>query len=113
MSTAELPDNANPTPEASGDAAQPQACAQPASARWRQRPPGSNWGEFGPDDRRGRMNLITPQRRLAALAEVQAGVAFCLSLPLDRPGGTVLNPRRPAPLFPPVMRRGDPPFNLR
>src|SRR5437667_105111 len=27
--------------------------------RWKQRPPGSNWGEFGPDDQRGRMNLVT------------------------------------------------------
>jgi hypothetical protein len=28
--------------------------------RWRQRPPGSNWGDFGPDDQRGRMNFVTP-----------------------------------------------------
>ena len=112
MSTAELPDNANSTPEARGDGAQPQASAQRASARWQQRPPGSNWGEFGPDDRRGRMNLVTPQRRLAALAEVQAGIAFCLSLPLDRPGGTVLSPRRQAPVFHPIMRGGHVHFNL-
>ena len=25
--------------------------------RWKQRPPGSNWGEFGPDDQRGRIEL--------------------------------------------------------
>lgn len=31
--------------------------------RWTQRPPGSNWGDFGPDDQRGRMNLLTPARR--------------------------------------------------
>ena len=54
--------------------------------RWRNRPPGSNWGDFGPDDQRGRMNLLTPERRRAALAEAREGVAFCLSLPLDYPG---------------------------
>ena len=48
--------------------------------RWRNRPPGSNWGEFGPDDERGRMNLITPERRLRALAEAKEGRVFCLSL---------------------------------
>ena len=29
--------------------------------RWVQRPPGSNWGDFGDDDQLGRLNLITPQ----------------------------------------------------
>jgi kynurenine formamidase len=82
------------------------------AARWRQRPPGSNWGEFGADDRRGRMNLVTPERRLRAVAEVKEGLAFCLSLPLDRPGGAVLNPRRQAPVFHPVMRGGRVHFNL-
>jgi hypothetical protein len=55
--------------------------------RWRNRPPGSNWGEFGPEDQRGRMNLLTPARRLAAVAEVREGLVFSLSLPLDYPGG--------------------------
>ncbi|MBS0378717.1 MAG: cyclase family protein [Proteobacteria bacterium] len=55
--------------------------------RFRQRPEGSNWGDFGPDDQRGRMNLLTPQRRLAAVREVQEGLVFSLSLPLDYPGG--------------------------
>jgi len=82
------------------------------SARWQQRPPGSNWGDFGADDRRGRMNLLTPQRRLRALAEVKEGIVFCLSLPLDRPGGAILNPRRKAPVFHPVMRGGHVHFNL-
>jgi len=82
------------------------------SDRWRQRPPGSNWGEFGADDRRGRMNLITPQRRLRALAEVKEGVAFCLSHPLDRPGESVLNPRRKAPVFHPILRGEKVHFNL-
>ena len=54
--------------------------------RWKQRPDGSNWGDFGPDDQIGRMNLLTPQTRLRAIREVQQGIAFCLSLPLDYPG---------------------------
>ena len=80
--------------------------------RWRNRPPGSNWGDFGPDDQRGRMNLITPERRLRALAEAKEGRVFCLSLPLDLPGGSVLNARRKAPAFHPVMRGGRVHFNL-
>jgi kynurenine formamidase len=59
-------------------------------ARWQHRPCGSNWGEFGADDQRGRMNLLTPARRLAAVREVQAGEVFSLSLPLDYPGGSGL-----------------------
>ena len=30
-----------------------------ATPRWTRRPQGSNWGDFGPDDQQGRMNLIT------------------------------------------------------
>jgi len=80
--------------------------------RWKQRPDGSNWGEFGDDDQRGRMNLLTDERRLRALAEVKVGRAFCLSHPLDRPGGSVLNPSRKPPVFHPVTRDGNLYFNL-
>jgi kynurenine formamidase len=73
--------------------------------RWRQRPEGSNWGDFGPDDQLGRLNLITPARRQAALAEAQAGLAFGLSLPLDYPGGAKLNPRRGPPQLRPTALR--------
>jgi kynurenine formamidase len=64
---------------------------------WKQRPPGSNWGDFGPDDQRGRMNLITPDKVLQGVAEVKTGRNFCLSLPLDYPGGNKINPRRLPP----------------
>jgi len=67
------------------------------SDRWKQRPPGSNWGDFGPDDQRGRMNWVTPEKVLEGVAEVREGITFCLSLPLDHPGGNVLNPRRLPP----------------
>ena len=58
--------------------------------RWNVRPDGSNWGNFGQGDEIGRLNLLTPERRLAAMAEVKEGVVFCLSLPLDLPGGNIL-----------------------
>jgi kynurenine formamidase len=76
--------------------------------RWVQRPPGSNWGDFGDDDQLGRLNLITPERRRAAAAEVIDGLSFCLSLPLDYPGGNVLNPRRHPPKLRPTERGGMP-----
>ncbi len=65
--------------------------------RWANRPEGSTWGDFGEDDQRGRLNLITPERVRAAAAEAKAGQSFCLSLPLDYPGGNKLNPRRLPP----------------
>jgi kynurenine formamidase len=74
--------------------------------RWTVRPEGSNWGEFGDDDQVGRMNLITPERRLRAAREVQEGIAFCLSLPLDFPGGAeLIHTRKPPRLF--SEPRGD------
>jgi kynurenine formamidase len=79
---------------------------------WKRRPEGSNWGEFGEDDQRGRMNLLTPERRLAALKEVTTGQVFCLSHPLDRPGGSVLNAFRKPPVFHPVTRDGHVYFNM-
>jgi kynurenine formamidase len=80
--------------------------------RWKKRPEGSNWGEFGDDDQLGRMNLISAERRLRALKEVKTGRAFCLSHPLDRPGGSVLNPSRKPPVFHPVTRDDKAYFNL-
>jgi kynurenine formamidase len=68
-------------------------------ANWRNRPDGSNWGDFGPDDQRGRMNLLTPERRLGGLAEAREGIAFCLSLPLDYPGPELMLGRKPPKLF--------------
>ena len=40
--------------------------------RWKHKPPGSNWGEFGPDDQRGRMNYVTKEKVLQGVAEVIA-----------------------------------------
>ncbi|HEY0887512.1 MAG TPA: cyclase family protein [Ramlibacter sp.] len=74
--------------------------------RWKQAPEGSRWGEFGPDDQRGRLNLVTPQKVLQGIAEVREGRSFCLSLPLDVPGGQALNKRRIAPRRFSVIRDG-------
>ncbi|HEX9032194.1 MAG TPA: cyclase family protein [Streptosporangiaceae bacterium] len=68
--------------------------------RWTQRPPGSTWGDWGEDDELGRINLLTAEKVLQGVREVEAGLSFCLSLPLDFPGGSALNQRR----YPPVLR---------
>ena len=65
--------------------------------QWKHRPAGSNWGDYGPEDRLGRLNELTPERVVAAMREVREGLRFCLSLPLDRPGGNVINPSRRPP----------------
>ena len=80
-------------------------------ARWRNRPEGSNWGEFGADDQRGRLNLLTPEKVLQGLHEVRDGQTFCLSLPLDYPGGNVLNPRRHPPRLFGTVREGQENYN--
>lgn len=79
--------------------------------RWSRRPEGSTWGDWGPDDQIGRLNLLTHERVLAAVSEVREGRTFCLSLPLDYPGGQALNPRRTGPRFSPVARRHGPAIN--
>lgn len=65
--------------------------------RWKKRPEGSNWGDFGADDQIGRLNLITPARRKLAAQEVKHGIAFVLSLPLDYPRGCGATPNRKPP----------------
>jgi hypothetical protein len=81
--------------------------------RWKRRPPGSNWGDFGADDQAGRMNLLTPAKVFEGLAEVRQGLTFCLSLPLDFPGGNALNEKRHPPVLRPTLRNGWPNMNYR
>jgi kynurenine formamidase len=83
------------------------------NARWTTRPEGSNWGEFGPDDQRGRLNLIDRAKVLQGIAEVQAGQVFCLSLPLELPGGNYHDLRRRPPVLRPLVRDGQVKYNLR
>src|SRR6266568_628210 len=77
-----------------------------ATSRWTRRPEGSTWGDFGDDDELGRLNLLTPQKVLEGIHEVREGRTFCLSLPLDYPGGSVLNPRRQPPRLASTLRGG-------
>lgn len=80
--------------------------------RWKQRPEGSNWGDFGPDDQLGRLNLLTEAQVLKGAREIRAGKTFCLSLPLDLPGGNVLNPRRHPPQLSPTRLQDTPYLNF-
>ncbi len=80
--------------------------------RWRQRPEGSNGGDFGPDDQLGRAHLIGPEQVRKGALEVYEGLSYCLSLPLDYPGGNVLNPRRLPPQLRPTRRDGVPYVNF-
>ena len=86
---------------------------QLAGHRWKQRPPGSNWGDFGADDQAGRMNLLTPSKVLQGVREVHEGITFCLSLPLDVPGGNALNEKRRPPMLRPTLRNGRPNMNYK
>jgi hypothetical protein len=79
--------------------------------RWINRPAGSNWGDFGPDDQLGCLNLIGPEQRRAAVREVEHGITFSLSLPLDVPRRPALNPRRRPPSLQPAMQDGIQYFN--
>jgi kynurenine formamidase len=79
--------------------------------RWRNRPDGSTWGDFGPDDLLGRLNLVGPEQVRKGIAEVRDGITFCLSLPLDLPGRAVLNPNRLPPVLRPTLRAGAINFN--
>lgn len=83
-----------------------------SSPRWTVRPEGSNWGDFGADDQLGRLNLIDTAARQAAVREVIEGRAFCLSLPLDFPGGETVNARRAPPKLSPTLRDGAPNINF-
>ena len=76
--------------------------------RWKRRPESSTWGDYGPDDQLGRMNELTPAKVKQGVAEVKEGKTFCLSMPLDYPGGNVLNPRRHPPQIRPSVRVDKP-----
>ncbi len=46
----------------------------------------SNWGRWGPDDERGTLNFITPERILAAVAIPRTGQVVSCALPFDENG---------------------------
>lgn len=78
-----------------------------SNQRWNKRPEGSNWGDFGNSDQLGRVNLIGSEQVLKGVHEVKEGLTFCLSLPLDIPGGNILNPRRSPPQLSPTALGED------
>ena len=51
-------------------------------------PPHSAWGLYGPEDERGALNLLTPERVAAAARLVRSGEQVRLDLPLDEPRPT-------------------------
>lgn len=77
-----------------------------SSRRWQRRPEPSTWGDFGPDDALGRINLLTPEKVVEGLAEAREGRSFALGLPMTLPGGTSLNQNRLPPIFRPNLRQG-------
>lgn len=81
------------------------------SKRWKIRPEQSTWGDWGEDDQLGRLNLITPEKVRQGIEEVKEGSTFCLSLPLDYPGGQIINKVRFPPVLKPVIRNNAPYFN--
>lgn len=83
------------------------------SKRWKNRPENSTWGDYGPDDQLGRMNELTAEKVKQGIAEVKEGKTFCLSMPLDYPGGAILNPRRHPPQLRPTVRGDKPNFMYR
>jgi kynurenine formamidase len=48
-------------------------------------PAGAAWGVFGDDDEVGTVNLLTPERVIAAAASIRSGKIFALNLPINIP----------------------------
>ncbi len=54
-----------------------------------------NWGRWGPDDERGTLNYITPDRIRAAASLVRTGRSVSLQIPIDK----VTGPDNPRPAY--------------
>ncbi len=78
--------------------------------RWVCKPEGSNWGRWGNDDRYGTLNLLSNHARKLGFESVREGKVFVLSLPLNLPGGSKMNPNRKPPVLRPNLRGGKPNF---
>src|SRR3990172_10659154 len=58
-------------------------------------PEGSAWGLFGDDDQLGCLNLLTPERAVAAARLVRKGAVFPLNLRIDEPNPPLYGRRAP------------------
>ena len=75
-------------------------------------PPGRlDLGRFRRRRRTRPAQSADPEKVLQGIAEVKVGKTFCLSLPLDYPGGAILSPRRHPPVLKPTMRGDKPNMN--
>src|SRR5262249_54783633 len=74
--------------------------------RWKQRPPGSNWGDFGPDDQRGRMNYVPREKVLQGIPERKEGTCPGRGRPSTFPAGAAPNPGGGPPRLAATIRDG-------
>ncbi|MBI2871643.1 MAG: cyclase family protein [Chloroflexi bacterium] len=66
-----------------------------------------NWGRWGPDDERGTLNFITPQKVAQAAGLVRQGKVFSLAIPFDRDGPQTGRRRRTNPIHTMALDGGD------
>ena len=68
------------------------------------------WGEFGDADQTGAINLITPEKRITAAAEVQVGRAISLANPISKTatGDFVVPLAHETFVFPPIAGPDSP-----
>ncbi|MFP4513307.1 MAG: cyclase family protein [Acidimicrobiales bacterium] len=79
----DTPWNAQRGPRRAADSALPAYAHLPVEDG---APDGSSWGVWGEDDRLGCLNLLTPERVVAASSLVERGVVFALDADLATPG---------------------------
>lgn len=68
----------------------------------------SNWGRWGTEDERGALNLLSPERVLAALQVCRTGVVYPLGLPIQARGSGPVFDYRGSPQRLTLMNHGDP-----
>jgi kynurenine formamidase len=67
--------------------------------------PEDNWGRWGDEDERGALNLVTPERTLAAAGACKTGKVYPLGMPIGNGTPPVFG--RPAPLRVSMAGPGD------
>ena len=73
--------------------------------RWKQRPDGSTWVDWGDDDELGRVNLLTPEKVMDACRRPQTGQVYQLGIDLKR--GAPVGGNRISPLHFMTQDGGD------